>query len=200
MGAGETGQETFTVQVANSHGATASQTVTITVNGTNDTPVATADSFALNEDGAITFTGAMLTGNDTDVDQHDTLTVSSVSNALHGTVDLNNGNPVFTPTANFSGVAGFDYTISDGNGGTSTAHVTIDIAPDADAPTFTIQNGAPAAVGSDFQADSGFQISELEYGPVQCQRDCARRRRLRHRLDVDDAGLQLHEWHLCAAL
>ena len=67
-----------------------------------------------------------------------------MSNPTHGTVTLSNGNPVFTPDANFSGVAGFDYTINDGNGDTATAHVTVDVAPKADAPAFTIAAGTAA--------------------------------------------------------
>ena len=35
----------------------------------------------------------------------------------------------FTPTANFTGAAGFTYTISDGRGGTDTAAVIVNVTP-----------------------------------------------------------------------
>ncbi|WP_370216362.1 Ig-like domain-containing protein, partial [Neptunomonas phycophila] len=53
----------------------------------------------------------------------------------NGTVVLNaDGTITFTPDADFVGEATYDYTITDGNGGTDTATVTIDFAPLNDAP------------------------------------------------------------------
>jgi Ca2+-binding RTX toxin-like protein len=52
-----------------------------------------------------------------------------VSGATHGQVSLVNGNPVFTPELNYSGSAIFNYTVSDGSGGTSTAVVNLTINP-----------------------------------------------------------------------
>ena len=67
-----------------------------------------------------------------------TLTVASVGHASHGTVSLVNGNVTFVPAANFSGIATFDYTLSDGQGHTSTATVTVDVAPVADTPALSV--------------------------------------------------------------
>ena len=39
------------------------------------------------------------------------------------------GQVVFTPTAGFSGAAGFDYTVADGNRGTDTGRVSISVGP-----------------------------------------------------------------------
>ncbi|WP_315754110.1 MULTISPECIES: VCBS domain-containing protein [unclassified Bradyrhizobium] len=115
----------------------------------NTPPVARDDAVQASEDSPLTVNALLsLLNNDTDVDNN-TLTVSGVSNATHGTVSLSNGNPVFTPDKNFSGVAGFDYTVSDGDGGTATAHVTVDVAPKADALTLGFMDLGPASGAED---------------------------------------------------
>jgi Ca2+-binding RTX toxin-like protein len=96
-------------------------------------PVANADHLMASENVQSVFAASTLIANDTDPNR-DALTVTSVGNASHGTVALVNGNIVFTPAANFTGRAGFDYTISDGHGGTSTATVTVDVAQPVHGP------------------------------------------------------------------
>ncbi|MDP3300963.1 MAG: tandem-95 repeat protein [Sulfuricurvum sp.] len=117
-------------------------TVTITINGTNDLPVAVADSLSAIEDIAVTYTAAQLLGNDTDVDTaHANLTIASVTNGSNGTVVLNNDNTVtFTPTANYSGSASFTYTIFDGALTSDPATVTVNVIPVADAPTLSMSS------------------------------------------------------------
>ncbi|MEX0957527.1 MAG: tandem-95 repeat protein [Rhizobiaceae bacterium] len=146
-------------------------TVDITVNPVNDAPVAVDDTVNAVEDTPLTIPGATLTGNDSDIDL-DTLTVTSVSNAAGGTVDFNGGNPVFTPDENFSGIAGFDYTIADGNGGIATGHVTIDVAPVADAPVLEIAtgNGTPVAIGGEFRVNT-FTIGSQAAGSLAALAD-----------------------------
>jgi hypothetical protein len=85
------------------------------------------------EDTAFSIPASSLLANDTDADG-DTLTIQSVQGALHGSVALVAGSVVFTPAANYSGPASFTYTVSDGNGGTSTATVNLVVAPVNDAP------------------------------------------------------------------
>ncbi len=113
---------------------TATAHVTVTVTAVDDPPVAVADAVTTAEDTAATITAASLLANDTDPDS--TPTVTAVSNATNGTVALVGTTVTFTPTANFNGTAGFDYTISDGTA-TSTAHVTV---------TVTAVNDPPVAV------------------------------------------------------
>jgi len=110
--------------------------VTVTVTAVNDAPVAVDDTRTINEDAVTTITAASLTANDTDVDTGATLTVTAVSGATNGTVALAGTTITFTPTANFNGTAGFDYTLSDGTL-TDVGHVTI---------TVTAVNDAPVAV------------------------------------------------------
>lgn len=65
----------------------------------------------------------------------DALTISNISPA-HGTAQINDANHdgvldvVYTPTAGFIGIDLFDYTISDGHGGTDTARVSVRVDPD----------------------------------------------------------------------
>ena len=59
----------------------------------------------------------------------DALSLTSVSNAVNGTVSLDgSGNVIFTPDADFHGTAGFDYEIDDGWGGTDSGHVTVTVS------------------------------------------------------------------------
>jgi hypothetical protein len=70
---------------------------------------------------------ADLLANDTDADG-DVLSIVSVEDAEHGSVEINeDGEIVFTPEENYHGEAGFSYTVSDGNGGTDTATVTLNV-------------------------------------------------------------------------
>ncbi len=128
--------------------ATTTQTINITVTGVNDAPIANADLRTTNENTPLVIAASSLTANDTDADG-DVLTVTSVSNASHGTVSLVNGNITFTPTANFSGAATFNYTISDGHGGTSTATATIDVTPSASNPPVPAGTTALTGTSSD---------------------------------------------------
>ena len=107
--------------------------VTVTVTPVNDAPVAVDDTRTINEDAVTTITAASLTANDTDVDTGTTLTVTAVSGATNGTVALAGTTITFTPTANFNGTAGFDYTVSDGTL-TDVGHMTITVTPVNDPP------------------------------------------------------------------
>jgi len=88
-----------------------------------------------NEDTTLIIDPATLLNNDSDLDG-DTLTITSVSNSSHGTVVLNSDSTItFTPDTNYFGEATFEYVISDGNGATDTATVTININAVNDLPT-----------------------------------------------------------------
>ncbi|WP_295641009.1 Ig-like domain-containing protein, partial [uncultured Methylibium sp.] len=117
--------------------ATATGTLTLTVSPVNDAPVAVADTATTNEDTALTIAPATLLANDTDVDGNP-LTIQSVQGAVNGTVALVGGNVVFTPAANYNGPASFTYTVSDGQGGTSTATVNVTVVAVNDAPVNTV--------------------------------------------------------------
>ena len=109
--------------------------VVITVTGTNDAPVAVDDMQMTNEDVPLVFASSELVTNDIDIDG-DPLTVSLVLNAVNGTVNLAGGQITFTPDANFTGMASFDYVVTDG---TLTDTGTVNIA-------ITAVNDPPIAV------------------------------------------------------
>jgi VCBS repeat-containing protein len=109
--------------------------MTINVTPDNDPPVAVDDALFATEDVPVTYASGQIVDNDTDV-EGDTRTIATVSGAAGGTAMLNpDGSVTFTPAPDFDGVAGFDYVVSDGNGGTDTGHVTIDVAAVDDPPT-----------------------------------------------------------------
>src|SRR5215217_726466 len=117
-----------------------SKTFTITVNNTNDDPNAVDDTANAEENGpAVTID--VLANDDDGPDTGETLNVTSVTQppAGEGSTEIISSGPDagkvrFTPDADFFGQTNFNYTISDGNGGTDTATVTVDVAATNDPP------------------------------------------------------------------
>lgn len=138
------GQRNFTYTVSDPQGATAEGKLTVTAKAVvvNSPPVANADAVTVAEDKTVTFD---VRTNDTDADG-DKLTVTQINgtpiSVNHpvavdgGIISLNgNGTLTFDPNADFNGTPpSFTYTISDGNGGTSTASVSLTVTPVNDAP------------------------------------------------------------------
>jgi hypothetical protein len=71
--------------------------------------------------------------NDTDP-ENDTLTVTAVGDPPNGSVTNNSSSVTYTPDMNFVGTDNFTYTISDGNGNTSTANVTVIVSEGPNGP------------------------------------------------------------------
>ena len=131
------GVDSFTYIVYDEGGGpgavSASATVTITVNGVNNAPVATDNAYTTAEDTATS--GNVLTDGtaDSDVDG-DALTVTANTSPANGAVSMAvNGVFTYTPAANFNGSDSFAYTVSDGTA-TATATVTVTVTPANDAP------------------------------------------------------------------
>ncbi|HOX66632.1 MAG TPA: Ig-like domain-containing protein, partial [Burkholderiaceae bacterium] len=126
-------------------GGTDTATVNITVSpAPNLAPDAIDDSGSTAFNTPLTFVPADLLGNDTDP-ENNPLAITSVQDALHGSVSIVAGNVVFTPTAGYSGPASFTYTVSDGQGGTDTATVNITVSP---APNLA-PDATPGSVSGD---------------------------------------------------
>jgi hypothetical protein len=108
-------------------------TVTVTVRPVNDGPVAVDDTATTDEDTLLVIATADLIADDTDADG-DPLTVTAVGNPVNGVAVLDGTDITFTPAADFTGDATFEYTISDGAGGVDVGLVTIAVVPVNDAP------------------------------------------------------------------
>jgi hypothetical protein len=133
----------FDYDISDGNGGSDSASVTVDVTCLNDAPVAVDDTASGSEDMPVTIDPADLLADDTDADD-DTLSVSGVSNASGGSVVLDAGTITFTPDADLCGAAGFDYDISDGNGGSDTGHVAIDVTCLNDAPVAVDDTGSVA--------------------------------------------------------
>ncbi|MEM1296265.1 MAG: Ig-like domain-containing protein, partial [Verrucomicrobiota bacterium] len=135
--------DTFTYTVSDGILSTAA-TVTITINGENDNPVAVADSGTVAENGTISID---ITGNDTDIDSPaQDLEVDSIGTISSGalvTINADGEGITYDPNGQYESLAvgetatdTFNVTINDSNGGTSTAQVSV---------TITGQNEIPGA-------------------------------------------------------
>lgn len=130
------GSDTITYVISDGNGGTSTAAVDVTVNAVNDPPLAVDDVATTNEDTPVTI-GVL--GNDTDTDG-DPLTVTAAISP-DGTVVINpDGTVTFTPNPNFNGATTITYTISDGNGGTSTAAVSVTVDAVNDPPVANIDS------------------------------------------------------------
>ncbi|MFS0517930.1 beta strand repeat-containing protein, partial [Nostoc sp. UIC 10607] len=119
-----------TVSFLVNDGTANSTTVTRNINITavNDAPVAVNDSITTNKNTPIIISGTTLLGNDTDIDVSDVLNITGFTQPSQGSlVNNNNGTYTYTPFENYYGSDSFTYTISDGQGGSSTATVNLTI-------------------------------------------------------------------------
>ena len=126
------GTDSFTYTIEDGQGGDDAGEVTITVTPVNDDPNAVANSLVVTEDeqGSLN-----VLGNDSDIDG-DTLDVTTTSPAAaHGTVScLEDGLCTYTPDADYKGPDSFQYSISDGAGGSDTATVSVTVTPESIAP------------------------------------------------------------------
>lgn len=150
LGVGETTADSITYTIVDSHGATATGQVMVTVQGVNDVPTAIADALTVDEYHILDL--AVL-ANDQDPDRNDTLKVVRINGQA-----LSAGNPIalasgalvllttdgrlqFNPNGAYDHLpfghtetASFTYTASDGHGGFADAVVALTITGLNDAP------------------------------------------------------------------
>lgn len=105
-------------------------TVTITVTGSNDAPVAVADMYETNYETLLTVTAeAGVLSNDSDAD-HDALTAVLVDNVDHGMLTFNaDGSFTYQPETGFTGVVRFTYYATDQAKNSETVTVSITVRP-----------------------------------------------------------------------
>jgi len=169
---GDTGTDSFTYTVSDGNGGTDTATVYVTVKGENDAPEAADDTACVDEDDLIVGLGNVL-DNDSDIDGDfvsvTSLSAGPVSNSntigAGGIVFVDEfGNIDFQPDGAYESLGvgetateSFTYTISDGNGATDSASVTITIKGENDDPT---------AVSDDFCVDENDLSSSVFLGNV----------------------------------
>ncbi|MFD1980964.1 cadherin-like domain-containing protein [Mesorhizobium kowhaii] len=156
--------------ISDGHGGTSNAVATIAVTGVNDGPTASNDVAAVNEDQTVSgnvISGAIGgVGHDIDPDTSDVLHVSTVNGSAgniatsltgaFGTLVLSaNGTYAYTADADSLDAAPagqhfvdtFNYTVTDGHGGTSAATLTFNITTLADGITLTGGNGSDKLSG-----------------------------------------------------
>ena len=130
---GESRQVSFRYTASDEEFTTSSASVFMTVNGSNDAPATVDDLHVAVEGQTLTVDAADgLLANDSDIDG-DTLMViagSFTPAGIGGTLVLSaDGSFEYTPPANTTGTASFDYTASDGDA-SSMATLTINVVDD----------------------------------------------------------------------
>ena len=118
------GETSFDYTIVDGQGGSATGSTTLEIAAVNDGPEASADSADTGYREAVTID---VLDNDSDLDG-DSLSIGAVSGLSNGTVQIVDGKIVYTPNDEFSGQETFSYTVTDGNGGSQTATVTVDVA------------------------------------------------------------------------
>ncbi len=126
------GADSFEYTIVDSDGLQATGTVNVDVQAVNDGPVAQVDTLQLQEDAGPTIINVL--SNDGDVDG-DLLNVVSFTQPEHGEIAYRgDGTFEYRPHEDYAGSDRFTYTIDDGQGGQTTAHVDVNVDAVADAP------------------------------------------------------------------
>ncbi|WP_413614989.1 Ig-like domain-containing protein [Halomonas cupida] len=166
-----TGEDSFTVVVDDGHGGKTLVEVPVTIEAVNDAPVSADDADSLAEDTTLVVNADEgVLANDSDVDDDSLVvsgfTIDGMSESFDagdtavidgvGELTLNeDGSWTFTPASNYHGpVPVVTYTISDGNGGTDSGSLTLEVTGVDDVVEIDGLNDGDVA-GTDGQADEG---------------------------------------------
>ena len=180
LAVGDSTTDSFTYEVTDGNSGFDTATVTITVDGVNDAPIAGNDVISTDEDTALNLIDLFANnggGVDVDPDAGDIFTVTEVNGSainvgtpftttLGGVVTVNaDGTASYNPNGAFEtlGVGdsvtdSFTYTIDDGNGGTDTAVAQVIINGVNDAPDAmddVLNVAVDAALAGNVLADNG---------------------------------------------
>ena len=131
--------DSFTVTVADGHGGTTTQVVTVSEQNFGPTDAAGT---------AGTFRGGSVSGSFTATDADGDATHTTAT-ASHGSVTVNaDGTYTYTETdANFTGKDTVSFTTTDGHGGTTTVTTTVDVGDGASVETGTTGGSGHGAIG-----------------------------------------------------
>jgi VCBS repeat-containing protein len=135
-------------------------TATIIINPVNDAPTIVDGSLGnieVDEDGS---TDIDIISNVNDADG-DLLSVTDISQPSHGTVtDNGDGTVTYTPDADYNGPDSFEFTVEDGNGGTTTGTASITVNSVNDTP---VANDIPSSqVDEDSSAEIQLQAEDID--------------------------------------
>ena len=161
LAVGQSAADTLTYVMRDRAGTTSSASVTVTISGQNDAPVAQNDVAAATEDGPAVVIDVL--SNDTDADAGDTKTIVSVSGGAAGTtvstdgarITYNVGTAFQSLNTGQTATDVLTYVMRDAAGATSSASVTVSIAGTNEAP--------PQNVGPTANSDTA---AAVEDGPV----------------------------------
>ena len=141
-------------------------TITVTINIVNESPIATNDNASVNEDD-LPF-AIKVHANDSDPDGTLNLASVVVTNPVNGTFGANaSGEVIYTPPANFNGIATAKYTIKDTKGAISNeATITVTVNAVNDAPSFDPVAGQRVLKNS---ASKNVTITGISAGPLETE-------------------------------
>src|SRR5436190_75472 len=171
------GSDSFTYKANDGQTDSGIATVSITIGGSNDTPVAVNDSYSTPEDTQLTVGAPGGLANDSEVDD-DGRSAVLVNVPCHGTLTLKgDGSLVYMPALNFNGVDSFTYRATDGQAQSGIATVTIAVTPINDAPVAANDDNyttpedtqltvaAPGVLANDSDVDADALSAVLATGP-----------------------------------
>ncbi|OWW24558.1 hypothetical protein B4Q04_14670 [Zobellia sp. OII3] len=133
-GLGE-GTYVFRLTATDDEGASAFGTVTVTVNNApaNEAPIVQDDTYTVYENSVNNILDVLLNDSDSD---GDTMVITNIEDPINGTASIGVGQQTIIYNAT-TGNDRFDYTVSDGNGGTSSGTINISVIPNQN-PTVEI--------------------------------------------------------------
>ncbi|PZO84016.1 MAG: hypothetical protein DI626_08645, partial [Micavibrio aeruginosavorus] len=148
------GLDSFTYTIDDGAGGMSTATVNITVASVNDAPVAVEDFIEMDQDGSIVIN---ILENDTDL-EGDALSVSLATAPSNGSIVINPDMTItYTPNIGYTGADSFSYSVNDGNGGISSAVVSINVH------ALIVTDDFFEATAGDDSFDGGMGIDTVSY-------------------------------------
>lgn len=160
---GEVAQDVFVATVSDASGLTNTASVAITVTGSNDAPIVSSNTFFQSIVGD-TVAGA-LSAVDLDGGTGSTITfVLGADGPANGTVVIAaDGTFEYTPDPGFAGADGFEYIVTDADGGQSTARARLAVQSD---PAVPLNQSVSIGVSSEATAQTAAGAIEIDIDPI----------------------------------
>ncbi|MFS1938433.1 VCBS domain-containing protein [Vibrio splendidus] len=157
------GIATFTYTVSDGKGGTDTAVVTINVTPENDAPIFVKDGVPIGDTDQISVSTKednSVSGKVTATDIDDTDLTYTVSQPTNGSVEIDpeTGEWKYTPNNEFDGYDSFVVAVSDGNGGTDTVVVNVDVLPVAE---LTVTAGQPVTEAEEAFLSFEINLNEL---------------------------------------